>query len=330
VNLQFALTYLARTHLLTGEFATAARLIDEDHLIAEATGNPPFQYSAMMLAAWRGDESSVAELAEETMRQTPTGELGIDATFVACARAVVYNGLGQHDLAGNAVEWMFDLLRQDPAHYVLYSTLIMPELAEAAYRTGQPDLVSAVLGRLSERARVAPNDWALGVTARIRAFLANGQEADGWYRESVARLSRTRLRAELARSALLYGEWLRADGRPPEAMEQLRTAYELFTEMGAEAFAARAARGLRASGESVRKRLSDASRRRGGAADDLTSQEAQIAILARDGLSNPEIAARLFISVRTVQYHLGKVFTKLGVSSRRDLHRVLAAKPGPD
>jgi len=324
VNLQFALCYLARTHLLTGELATAAGLIGEDRLIAEATGNPPFHYAAIMLAAWRGDETRVTELAEAAMRRPAAGELGVDATFAACAKSVLNNGLGRHDLACDAVEQLFAHFQLDPAAYVTYSPIIMPELAEAAHRTGNSSLVSAVLGWLSERARLTPNDWVLGVEARIRAFLANGREADALYRESVERLSRTRLRAEFARSVLLYGEWLRGEGRRAEAREQLRTAYELFLEMGAEAFAERAARELSASGETIRKRPTGASVG-GGGADVLTSQESQVAALARDGLSNPEIAARLFISVRTVQYHLSKVFTKLGIGSRRDLHRVLPA-----
>ena len=220
VNLQFALTYLARTHMLTGDLATAARLLEEDRLIAEGTGNPPFEYSAMMIAAWRGDEALLTELAEAAARQAPVSDLGIDATFAACARSVLNNGLGRHDQARDAVEPMFLLLQQNPAAYVLYAPVIMPELAEAAYHGGQPAVVSAVLTWLSERVRLVPNDWALGVAARVRAFLKAGPEAEESYLESVERLSRTRLRTELARSALLYGEWLRGEGPRAEAREQ--------------------------------------------------------------------------------------------------------------
>jgi len=284
VQLQFALTYLARTHLRAGELATAARLIEEDRLIAEATGNPPFRYSAMMLAAWRGQETQVTDLIQATMREAPAESrsesgLGVADTFAASARSVLYNGLGQYEAARDAVR---HLIRPDPA-YVIYAPLIMPELAEAAYRTGCAELVRTVLDWLSERTRVTPNDWALGIEARVRAFLSEGGETERWYQESVKRLRDARLRAELARSQLLFREWLRREQRRTEAREPLRAAYEMLTEMGMQAFAQ----------------------------------------LAREGLSNPEIAARLFISPRTVHYHLSKVFTKLGITSRGQLHRVL-------
>jgi DNA-binding CsgD family transcriptional regulator len=173
-----------------------------------------------------------------------------------------------------------------------------------------------VLDWLSERTRVTPNDWALGIEARIRALLGDGEPVESRYRESIERLGRTRIRVELARSHLVYGEWLRRENRRVDAREQLRTAHELYASMGAEAFADRARRELLATGESVRKRTDEA---RG----DLTAQEAQVARLARDGLSNPEIGLRLFISPRTVQYHLRKVFLKLGISSRTQLDRAL-------
>jgi DNA-binding CsgD family transcriptional regulator len=207
---------------------------------------------------------------------------------------------------------------------VLYAPIIMPELAEAAYRIGDLAPVRAVLERLSERSRVTPNDWAQGIEARVRAFIGEGSEADHSYRESVKRLRNTPLRAELARSQLLYGEWLRRERRRGEAREQLRAAHEAFAEMGMRAFAERARRELIIAGEAVRKRAARSARTHGDPAGEaLTSQEAQVARLARDGLSNPEIAARLFISPRTVQYHLSKVFTKLGISSRGQLHLVL-------
>jgi DNA-binding CsgD family transcriptional regulator len=328
VHLQFALTYLAQTHLLTGELATATRLIEEDQLIAEATGNPSFPYSAMMLAAWRGAEADAARLIEATVREAaaadPAGSgLGLAATFAAIASAVLHNGLGRYDAARDAVR---HIVRLDPAAYVVHAPLIVPELAEAAYRTGDTTLVVTILEWLSERTRVTPGNWPLGIEARLRAFLSEGAEADGWYQQSVTRLRDTRLRTELARSLLLYGEWLRRERRRAEAREQLGTAYEVFTGMGMQAFAERARRELAATGETVSKRAVQPQRARSGPAGEaLTSQEAQVARLARDGLSNPEIAARLFISPRTVQYHLSKVFTKLGISSRGQLHRVLPA-----
>ncbi len=196
----------------------------------------------------------------------------------------------------------------------------MPELAEAAYRTGDVRLVRAALDWLSERTAVTPGDWSLGIQARVRAFLSDGEAAERLYRESIDRLGRTRLRAELARSHLLYGEWLRRKQRRADAREQLRTAFGLLDAMGIGAFAERARRELAATGATARTRTVEAS-------GELTAQEAQVARLARDGLSNPEIGARLFISARTVQYHLGKVFTKLGVGSRSQLDRALPGDP---
>ena len=182
-------------------------------------------------------------------------------------------------------------------------------------------LVRAALDWLAERTAVTPGDWSLGIQARVRAFLSEGEAAERLYRESIDRLGRTRLRAELARSHLLYGEWLRRERRRADAREQLRTAYEMLDAMGIGAFAERARRELTATGETARKRTVEAS-------GELTAQEAQVARLARDGLSNPEIGARLFISARTVQYHLGKVFAKLDIGSRSQLDRCPARRPG--
>ena len=197
-----------------------------------------------------------------------------------------------------------------------FGSLIVPELAEAASRTGDAALLRATLDWLTERAHVTPTEWARGIEARVRALSSDGGAAESLYREALDRLGRTRLRIELARTHLLYGEWLRREQRRVDAREQLRTAHEMLSTMGVEAFADRAERELLATGETVRKRRVET---RG----DLTAQEAQIARLARDGLTNPEIGAQLFISPRTVQYHLRKVFLKLGISSRAELQRVL-------
>jgi DNA-binding CsgD family transcriptional regulator len=175
---------------------------------------------------------------------------------------------------------------------------------------------------------VTRTEWVLGIEARIRALLSDGEAADSRYRESVERLGRTRIRAELARSHLLYGEWLRRQGRRMDAREQLRTAHRMLEEMGMQAFAERARRELRATGETARKRTVTAARI-AGTTQTMTAQEAQVARLARDGLSNPEIGTRLFISPRTAAYHLSNVFTKLGISSRGQLDRVLPADPDP-
>jgi DNA-binding CsgD family transcriptional regulator len=201
----------------------------------------------------------------------------------------------------------------------------LPELIEAAARSGNMLMAGDALQRLADTAQAGGNDWGLGIEARSRALVTEGQAADGLYREAIDRLGRTRLRPELARAHLLHGEWLRRQGRRSQAREQLRTAHGMFDEIGMEAFAERARRELLATGETARKRTAQAAVE---ASQELTAQEAQVARLARDGLSNPEIGARLFISSHTVQYHLSKVFAKLGISSRDQLHRVLPG--GPD
>jgi ATP/maltotriose-dependent transcriptional regulator MalT len=283
-HLRVALNFIAIAHLREGDLATAAVMLEEDRLIAEATGNAPVPYTEMMLAAWRGREAEASEL------------------------------IGRHDAARDAAWRAFQ-----PDH-MGQGTHVVPDLAEAASRTGDDTLVRAALEWLSERTRVTPTDWSLGIEARIRALLSEGDIADGLYRESIDRLGRTRVRVELARGRLLYGEWLRREHRRLDAREQLRIAHDLLAEMGVEAFAERARRELVATGESIRKRTVETR-------DELTAQEAQIARLARDGLSNPEIGARLCISRRTVEYHLHKVFGKLGIGSRNQLHRALGGAP---
>jgi DNA-binding CsgD family transcriptional regulator len=323
VRLQFALTYLAGAHLLAGELAAAAELLDEDRLIAEATGNPPTEIAAMMLAAWRGREPEAAEVIEAAVETaTARGVGGMLVDFADHASSVLYNGLGRHDAALDVARRAFE------RDQLGFGPFIAPELAEAASRTGDDALVRTALEWLSERARVTPTEWALGIQARLRALLSEGQSADRLYWESIDHLGRARVRAELARSHLLYGEWLRRQGRRVDAREQLRGAHYMLDTMGMEAFAERARRELAATGENVRKRAPRAARARAGEASDaLTAQEAQVARLAYEGLSNTEISTRLFISPRTVQYHLSKVFTKLGISSRGQLHSVLAGDP---
>jgi DNA-binding CsgD family transcriptional regulator len=310
VHLQFALNLLARSHMLAGDLTAAALVIDEDRLIGEVTGNPPLGTTETTLAAWRGQEAEASGLIEATLQAGTARGLGTRVTFANYARSVLYNGLGRHDVARDAA---WELFERDQ---VGVGPFVVPELAEAASRTGDVALVRAALEWLSERTRVTPSEWALGIEARVRALLSEGEVADTLYRESIERLGRTRVRVELARAHLLYGEWLRREHRRVDAREQLRAAHEMFASMGAEAFADRARRELLATGETVRKRTVET---RG----ELTAQEAQIARLARDGLSNPEIGTRLFISPRTVQYHLRKVFIKLDIRSRSQLDRVL-------
>jgi DNA-binding CsgD family transcriptional regulator len=314
VHLQFALDFRARTHIRAGELSAATHLIEEDRLIAEVTGNPRVAYSEMMLAAWLGQESAASELIEGAVQTATASGLGRLVDYANCARAVLYNGLGRHDAARDAAYRAFE------GDHVGFGSYFVPELAEAASRTGDVTLLEAALDWLSERTRVMPTQWSLGVEARVRALLNEGEAAESLYRESVTHLGRSSVRAELARTHLLYGEWLRREHRRVDAREQLRLAHGMFTSMGANAFAERARRELVATGETVRKRAVE---NRG----ELTAQEAHIARLARDGLSNPEIAIRLFISPRTVQYHLRKVFIQLGIGSRNELDRVLPSDP---
>jgi DNA-binding CsgD family transcriptional regulator len=318
VQLQLALPFLGLHHLLAGELAAAERLIDEDRLIAEATGNPPAGYAAMMLAAWQGRKYEASRLIRATAQSATEHGTGLLADVAAYASAVLDNGLGRYDAARNAARLAFG------REHLGFGRLVVAELAEAAARTGDVAAVQTALDWLSERTRVTPTEWALGIEARVRGLASDGQVAERWYRESVERLDRTQVRAELARSYLLYGEWLRRQGRRMDARVQLRTAHWMLEEMGMAAFAERARRELRATGETVRTRTAPAARTAGAGAA-LTAQEAQVARLAREGLSNPEIGARLFISPRTAQFHLSNVFTKLGISSRSQLDRVLPA-----
>jgi DNA-binding CsgD family transcriptional regulator len=314
VHLQLALNLLGWTHLVAGELTTAALMIEEDRLVAEATGTRRVAYNEMMLAAWRGQESPASELIEATSHEaTASGPVVISATY---ASSVLYNGLGRYDAARDAAWQAFE--RDQVGH----GPFVVPELAEAASRTGHLALVKAVLEWLSERTRVTPTEWALGIEARVRALLSEGDAADSLYRESIERLGRTGVRVELARAHLLYGEWLRRESRRVDAREQLRTAHDMLATMGIEAFAERAARELLATGETARKRSVET-------LDELTAQETQIARLASDGLSNAEIGTRLFISPRTVEYHLHKVFRKLDISSRNRLHAALRGDPSP-
>jgi ATP/maltotriose-dependent transcriptional regulator MalT len=222
----------------------------------------------------------------------------------------LYNGLGRYDEALAAIGQAERYYQEGPAIWAL------TELLEAAVRSGQRQLAGRGLERIAETTRAAGTDWALGTEARCRALLTDGDEADSLYREAVERFGRTSIRVQLARTHLLYGEWLRRERRRVDAREQLHTALEMFTSIGSEAFAARAERELLATGERVRKRSVEAR-------DDLTAQEAQVARLACDGLSNAKIGERLFISQHTVAYHLRKIFSKLEISSRNQLRQVL-------
>ncbi|HSY14541.1 MAG TPA: LuxR C-terminal-related transcriptional regulator, partial [Jatrophihabitantaceae bacterium] len=305
VQLQFAANELAVNEILAGRLTDAAALIEEDRMVSDITGNPPVGYGAMLLAALRGADSAPRVIAAARDQTLALGE-GRIVNFAGYAMALLNNGLGQHDLAVRAAQEVFD--RDVVAGY---QRMVIAELAEAAARTGDTDLVVAALKRMSDRARATPTAWALGIESRIRAMLG-GDDADESFRESIQHLDRAGLRLELARGHLLYGEWLRRNGERLLARDQLRIAHDMLLAMGATAFAERARRELVVLGEKGLHRSVES-------AEDLTAQEVHIARLARDGLSNAEIGARLFISPRTVEWHLGKVFTKLGISSRRQL-----------
>jgi DNA-binding CsgD family transcriptional regulator len=302
VHLEFALSFLARSHMLAGDLTAAALMIDEARTIAEATGNPALVNAPMILAAWRGREAEASQLIEATSEEAAARRW----TSNSYARSVLYNGLGRHEDARDAA---WEAFQPDP---IGYGTYLVPELAEAASRTGDQALLESALEWLSERTRAISSAWATGIEARVRALLSEGELAEGLYHQSIEHLSGTRVRLELARTHLLYGEWLRRERRRRDARKQLRTALEAFTAMGAEAFARRAERELLATGERARKRTVDT-------LDQLTPQETQIARLAADGHTNREIAAQLFVSASTVEYHLRKAFRKLDVKSRTQL-----------
>jgi DNA-binding CsgD family transcriptional regulator len=302
-------------HEHVGELEAAASMLEEADSIAEATGSQFPPYGALTIAAWRGREAVLSELIEGSIDDMAGRAEDAGLTIIRWSSAVLYNGLGRYEEALAAAEEASAY-----PHDFLYSTWGQVELIEAAVRSGKPEPAADALERLSNHTRAGGTDWALGVEARSRALLSDNDAAELLYREAIERLARTRIRVDLARAHLVYGEWLRREKRRVDAREQLRTAHEMFTAMGVEAFADRAARELRATGETVRKRSVEFD-------VGLTAQEAQIARLARDGLTNPEIGTRLFISPRTVQYHLRKVFAKLDISSRNQLHRALPAEP---
>ncbi len=311
--LPLAATYRAGVHVHAGEFAAAAALIEEADAITEATGNAPLGYTSLVLAAWRGREAEALELIEASREDAAGRGEGRAITLAEYATAVLYNGLGRYREALAAAQ-----RASEHDDLGLFGWALI-ELVEAAARDREPQLAADALELLSERTGLTGTDWALGIEARSHALLDEGQGAEDLYVEATERLGRCRIKVHLARAHLLYGEWLRRQNRRIDARESLRTAHELFSTMGAEAFAERAARELLATGETARKRTADT---RG----QLTAQETQIAELAREGHSNPEIGAQLFISPRTVEYHLHKVFTKLEISSRNELQRVLPSE----
>ncbi|MFL6046796.1 MAG: helix-turn-helix transcriptional regulator [Propionibacteriaceae bacterium] len=295
-----------------GDFPGAAAIAAETESIAAATGShfPPF--TLLRLWSLQGRELESSALIAEVIRQT--GASGEQASAIPAhwAAAVLYNGLARYEEAASAA------VKAGSNHLDPWTTTwVLPELVEAAAREGDAELARDSLKRLGDTTQPCGTDFALGIEARCQALISDGPPAEGSYREAIDHLSRTRIRPELARAHLLYGEWLRRKGRRLDARKQLRTAHDMFVAIGMEAFAERAGRELIATGEKLRNPTNHTS-------DQLTPQEEQIARLARDGLSNPEIGAQLFLSARTVEWHLGKVFTKLDISSRRQLRTVIS------
>jgi DNA-binding CsgD family transcriptional regulator len=289
-----------------GDFAGAAAIAAEADSVAAATGGRLAPQAWLRLQALQGREAEAVAAIEQAAAEGP----GV-AIYAHWAAAVLYNGLARYEEAAAAAR-----RASSTTSDYFASAWALPELVEAAGRAGNPGLASDALERLARITRACGTDVALGVEARSRALLNYGTSADDLYRVAIDRLGRTRLRPELARAHLLYGEWLRREGRRVDAREQLRAAYEMFATFGMEAFAERTGRELLATGEKVRKRRPDTR-------DALTPQEEQVARLARDGLSNPEIGAQLFVSARTVEWHLRNVFFKLGITSRRQLRSAL-------
>ncbi len=310
--LQIALIHLSQLRVFEGKLDAAAALAEETDSIIDATGSRRINVPKLMLAACRGDEARASELIDEADRDAIARGQGLVLTFGEHARAVLYNGLGQYT---SALEHAQQASAQDDLHVSVWS---LPELVEAAARSGKPNLAADALERLRVRTQVARTEWALGVEARSRALLSDGALAEGLYREAIERLGHCRVALDLARAHLLFGEWLRRRARRVDAREQLRIAHARFVEMGAEAFAQRAYRELLATGETARKRTIETR-------DELTPHEARIARMARDGASNQDIATELFVSRKTVEYHLHKVFAKLGISAREQLDYVLPA-----
>ncbi|MEU3655933.1 AAA family ATPase [Streptomyces sp. NPDC032161] len=312
--LPLALGYRAAVHVHAGEFDLASALIDESAAITEGTGHSPIAYPSLLLMAWRGENARAAELIRSAARDAISWGEGRVIGLEHYLRTVLYNGLGRYQDALATAERAVE--HEDLA--VVGFALV--ELVEAGARSGAPEAAAAALRRLEERARASGTDWALGVLARSAALLCDGPAADRLYREAIEHLEGSRIAVHLARTHLVYGEWLRRENRRIEAREQLRTAYEMLRGFGATAFAERARRELLATGETVRQRTIDLPDVR----KTLTAQEAQIARLAAAGMTNSEIGAELFISPRTVEWHLHKVFTKLDVNSRNKLRAALA------
>ncbi|MFB4317735.1 AAA family ATPase [Actinomadura sp. 21ATH] len=321
-ELPFCLTSLGIAVSWTGDFTAADAIVAEIEDVSAATGVPIAPHVELRLSALRGRAAEAEALIAATIEEAGAGGQLMGVTVAQWAAAVLYNGLGRYEQALAAAQVCTRMAE------LWVSVWALPELVEAAVRAGDDAAARAALDDLADAAESAGTDWALGVLARSRALLSDGTAARELHREAIERLSRTELRPEVARAHLLYGEWLRRDRQRAQAREHLRTAHDLFLSIGMEAFAERAQRELLATGENVRARTA-----RPQSGEELTPQERQIALLVSDGLSNPEVGSRLFLSPRTVEWHLRNIFAKLSISSRVQLRDVVATtaptKNGP-
>ncbi len=308
--LPFALDYLAESHIQSGELAEAASLLEEAERVDPGIRAATLPYVPLLLAAWRGEGSTVAALDREMVQGASSRGEGAALTCAEYARAVLHNGLGNYTLAAEAAR------SASGVDELVTSARALYELVEASSRCGQTELAADAVERLSAVTSPSGTDWALGVEASARALHSEKELAEHWYLEAIERLARTRVRTGLARAHLVYGEWLRRENRRVDARQHLRAAHDMLSAMEIAGFAERARRELLATGETVRKRSVET-------ANELTPQEAEIARLAAEGLTNPEIGAQMFISARTVEWHLRKVFAKLGVTTRRSLRGAL-------
>ncbi len=317
-ELPLALSTRSMMLLFAGDLSTATALTDEGRAVIDATGSQFAPYAAMGLAAMQGRQAEVSALIEATANDVAQRGEGIAMSVAEWANALLHNGLGRYPEAMRAAQQALHYQEYPDMHYPGIANWAAAELVEASARSGMTEVAVATYRWIAEMTSASGTNWALGVEARSAALVTEGNAAEGLYQDSITHLDRTRVRAELARAHLLYGEWLRRQRRRTDAREQLRIAHDMLEATGMDAFAERARRELLATGETARKRTAVATTN-----EELTAQEAQIARLARDGLSNPEIGTRLFLSPRTVQYHLGNVFTKFGITSRSQLSHAL-------
>ncbi len=304
-----ALTTRIVSCAFAGQLSAAEQLIEEMRALTDAMGTPAPAYGPVFVSAWRGLQDTASKVIDAAVRDFTLSGEGAVLAFADYARAVLCNGLGRYQdaLAAAAATDAFEV------EGVTIYTQGLAELVEAATRAGAAERAADALARLEEITRASDTDWGAGIRARSQALVSTDAAAEPLYREAVERLSRTRIRPQLARTHLVYGEWLRREGRRVDARHELLQAFEMFTDMGMDAFSERTRRELAATGEKIRAQAADRPH-------DLTSQEAQIARLAREGLTNAEIGFQLYLSARTVEWHLRKVFAKLGITSRRQLH----------